>query len=520
MNNSISCNDLAALMSSDSLFAVFDVRERGEYNQCQIPKTTSLPRSQIEFRVPTLVPRQDIPIVVYDGGGIRASLASTSLTEVGYNAVSVLDGGLAAWQAEGRETVSGVNVPSKAFGEKVHHEQNVPDLSPEELKNLMDCNAELTILDMRTPEEYRRFCIPGGLNVPGGELILWVEDLRQKPAVIVNCAGRTRSIIGAASLRRLGLKNVRALRNGTMGWLLAGFELERAPERIEPSPSHESRARAPLLARRVASESGIELASIATLADPNKSSKDAVVYFIDVRSESEYEAGHIPGSLCLPGGQAVQRADDFVAVRNARIVFIDDEFARAVMAADWFLQMGFLNIAVLEGGLRAWTGAGGKLETGSMRSEVLGFNKAVQVVRQIDAASLKEKIEATPPVILDVGSSVEFATAHVPGARWITRGWLEVKIPELFPERRQTMVTTCRDGQQSVFAARTLHDLGYENVLVLADGVRAWSAAGFATERGSQSCLVEVNDVVSSPSIRGNREEMQRYLNWELTLKH
>ncbi len=229
MIKQISPSDTSQLTASDGLFAVFDVRERGEYNDGQIPHATSLPRSQIEFRIDALVPNRKVPIVVYDEGGRRAELAADTLADLGYQDVAVMRGGLGAWEKEQRQTVSGVNVPSKAFGERVHHERAVPDLSPEELKSLLDSNSDLTILDVRTPEEYGRFCIPGGINVPGGELILWAEELRHKPAVIVNCAGRTRSIIGAAALRRMGLTNVRALRNGTMGWVLAGYDLETKP---------------------------------------------------------------------------------------------------------------------------------------------------------------------------------------------------------------------------------------------------------------------------------------------------
>ncbi len=236
MNGLISCEDLARLMASNQLYAVFDVRERGEFNQRQISNATSLPRSQIEFRIAALVPDPNVPIVVYDDGDARASLAAATLSRLGYEQISILDGGLGAWQTEGGPTVSGVNVPSKAFGERVHHERAIPDVTPEELKSLKDRSADLLILDVRTPEEYGRFCIPGGVNVPGGDLILWVEELKQKKAaaVIVNCAGRTRSIIGAAALRRLGVSNVRALKNGTMGWVLAGFELENQPGRIAP----------------------------------------------------------------------------------------------------------------------------------------------------------------------------------------------------------------------------------------------------------------------------------------------
>jgi rhodanese-related sulfurtransferase len=259
MNVVISCEDLAHLMASNQLHAVFDVRERGEFNECQIPDATSLPRSQIEFRIAELMPDPKVPIIVYDEGDARAPLAAATLLRLGYEQISILDGGLNAWQADGRPTVSGVNVPSKAFGERVHHERSIPDLTPEELKALQDRSADLVILDVRTPEEYGRFCIPGGMNVPGGDLILWVDELKQRRAatVIVNCAGRTRSIIGAAALRRLGLTNVRALKNGTMGWLLAGFELENKPKRTAPPAPTTGGGTARDLARRIADEEKI-----------------------------------------------------------------------------------------------------------------------------------------------------------------------------------------------------------------------------------------------------------------------
>ena len=121
MPNQISCRDLAALMAAETLHAVFEVRERGEFNAGQIANATSLPRSQIEFRIVELVPDRRIPIAVYDEGEGRAALAAKSLAEFGYENVSVLDGGLPAWRRLDLPTVGGVNVPSKAFGEKVHH---------------------------------------------------------------------------------------------------------------------------------------------------------------------------------------------------------------------------------------------------------------------------------------------------------------------------------------------------------------------------------------------------------------
>ena len=214
-------------------------------------------------------------------------------------------GGLSAWQSDGRETVSGVNVPSKAFGERVHHDRDVPDLSPEELKTLIDSNRDLTIVDVRTPEEYGRFCIPGGINVPGGELILWAEALRNKPAVIVNCAGRTRSIIGTAALRRLGLTNVRALRNGTMGWVLAGFDLESKPSRRAAAPQSSNKAIAAAL--QIAAEEKVAWTTAKELARLVEVPVDEVIYLIDVRSEPEFATAHIDGvyqRAGRPGGAA------------------------------------------------------------------------------------------------------------------------------------------------------------------------------------------------------------------------
>ena len=518
MNSAISCDALGRLMASEQRFAVFDVRERGEYNKCHVPNTTSLPRSQIEFRIHELVPDREVRLIIYDEGGARAPLAATTLVRLGYQDVALLDGGLSAWQSEGRPTVSGVNVPSKAFGERVYHERNVPDLAPEELKSLQDCSTDLLVLDVRTPEEYGRFCIPDGINVPGGDLILWAGELKQRNAtnVVVNCAGRTRSIIGAATLRRLGVSNVRALRNGTMGWVLAGFELDKKPQRSSPPAPASGPESAMALARRIAEEEAIAWISAPELSRKLESRR--IDYLIDVRAEGEFASGHVAGSINVPGGQAVQRADDFVAVRSGQIVFISNQSARAVMAAYWYRQMGFFHVAVLQGGLRAWTQSGGKIEKGSLRNEPLGFNSARQAVRVVDPLTVEGKTRDPSVLLLDVGTSLDFETAHLPRAEWISRGWIDLRLPEIYPDRDQPIVMTCIDGHNSILAALTLGQLGYRDVVVLGGGVRAWSAAGFPTEQGVGGCLVEPNDVVLSPSIRGTKEDMQRYLDWELTL--
>src|SRR3974390_396022 len=76
--------------------------------------------------------------------------------------------------------------------------------------------------------------IPGSVSVPGAELVLRAGRVAPDPetTIIVNCAGRTRSIIGTQSLINAGIANkVVALRNGTIGWTLAGKDLEYGADR-------------------------------------------------------------------------------------------------------------------------------------------------------------------------------------------------------------------------------------------------------------------------------------------------
>ena len=245
---------------------------------------------------------------------------------------------------------------------------------------------------------------------------------------------------------------------------------------------------------------------------------NGVCYVIDVRSEREFATAHVPGSINVPGGQAVQRADDFVPVRNGKIIFVSEDGCRAVMAAYWYGQMGFKDVHVLAGGLNAWRSAGMEISSGKDVNEPLGFGAVQRGGKSITVAEVAKALEQSAMTVLDVSSSAEYEAGHVPGARWLTRGWLDIKCSEFLPDKKALITLTCSYGDQSVFAARDLSAAGYENVSVLEGGVRAWFAAGQPKETGLTLCLTEANDIVLSPSIKGTKEDMQRYLNWELTL--
>ncbi|MCX0231923.1 rhodanese-like domain-containing protein, partial [Escherichia coli] len=76
--------------------------------------------------------------------------------------------------------------------------RHTPSLSAQEVKALLDARRDVVIVDSRRYEEFQTMSIPTATSVPGAELVLRIRELAPDPTtqVIVNCAGRTRSIIG------------------------------------------------------------------------------------------------------------------------------------------------------------------------------------------------------------------------------------------------------------------------------------------------------------------------------------
>ena len=249
--------------------ALLDVREQGRFfNDGHLLFACPLPLSALELRIADLVPRKSTRVVLCDGGDGLARRAAEKLAGFGYPGVSVLEGDAAGWKAAGFELFSGFNVPSKAFGEFVEHAYGTPSISADELKEMMERGEDMVVVDSRPMDEYHVMNIPTGIDVPGAELALRIHDIAPSPdtTVVVNCAGRTRGIIGAQSLINAGIPNkVLDLRNGTMGWHLAGNKLEHGSTRRAAEPSPEGLRKAKEAAGRVAARFGVNEIDAATL---------------------------------------------------------------------------------------------------------------------------------------------------------------------------------------------------------------------------------------------------------------
>jgi rhodanese-related sulfurtransferase len=501
--------------------ALLDVREEDPFAQEHPLWAANLPLSKIEIEAWRRIPRRDTLIVLYGAhdGTDLAPLAARTFAALGYTNVHLLEGGLEGWRAAGGELFRDVNVPSKSFGELVEHERHTPSLSAPEVKALVEGKANVVVLDARRFDEYQTMSIPSATSVPGAELVLRVRELAPDPAtqVIVNCAGRTRSIIGTQSLVNAGIPNpVAALRNGTIGWKLAGQVLDHGAGRQAPAAvSDAHRAQAQVDARRVADKAGVRriaLDALQTLEAPGRT-----VYRFDVRTPEEYAAGHLPGFASAPGGQLVQETDHQVPVRGARIVLVDDDGVRASMSASWLAQMGW-EVYVPD----TAPSASAFIEKAAPSPT---YPPVAVAVGEIAPKALAELLKQSGTAVLDVTTSANYVKRHVPDAWYVIRAQLAGAIDAVIPAS-QRYVLTCGSSLLARYAAADLRALldarGQRDVevLVLAGGNAAWFAAGFDAETGETRLATARTDRYRRPyeGTDAPAQAMQAYLDWEYGL--
>ena len=498
----ITPQELRALIPAGGELAILDVREEGVHARNHLFLATSAPLSHLELRIRRLVPRLATRIVLVDDDEHLAQRAGRVLRRLGYRDLHVLASGNVGWKAAGYELYSGVHVPSKAFGEHVEHRDGTPRIAATDLKAKLDAGEDLVVLDSRPMSEYKVMNIPGALDCPGAELAFRVQQAAPDPEtlVVVNCAGRTRSIIGAQSLINAGIPNkVVALKNGTMGWHLAGLELEHGQTRMAQVPSGISLKKALEAAARVARRFSIR--SIAANELENLEQETGrTLYVFDVRSPEEYAAGHLPGSLSAPGGQLVQATDTFCAVHGARIALVDDHGVRATLTASWLLQMGWPEVYVVEGAV--------------LDSRSVDFQPSAPSCPVLSPRELKDRDGA---LVLDFGTSLQYRAGHVPGAAFAIRSRLANHVPAF---GSSSIVCTSPDGALARHAAADLAQLLGREVHALEGGTDAWRAAGMPLETGETRMLEPPEDVYYKPYDHKAQIEaaMQDYLQWEVAL--
>jgi len=503
--------------------ALLDVREEAPHAEAHPLFAANLSFSHLELLAYARIPRRDTAIVVLDDGEGLAQKAAERFIALGYSNVSVLEGGVTGWKAGGGELFQDVNVPSKSFGELVESKRHTPSLSAPEVKALLDAKEDVVVLDARRFDEYQNMNIPTSISVPGAELVLRVRELAPDPntRVIVNCAGRTRSIIGTQSLVNAGIPNqVHALRNGTIGWTLAGQQLEHGNSRQFPAAlTAATRAQAAGDARAVADRAGVKRLDAKGL-QALRADAARTTYRFDVRTPQEYEAGHLPGFLSAPGGQLVQETESNATVRGARIVLVDDDGVRANMTASWLAQMAW-EVYVLDGATAQQFS-----EQGPAPRELPPAPPSERISTQTLAGWLeqdqaKAKVNANAgkgTVVLDFSTSANYVKQHVPGAWFALRSQLAQVLQNVPAAERY--VVTCGSSLLAAFVIGDLAALSDRPVFLLEGGNGGWKAAGLPVEAGATSLASPRIDRYRRPyeGTDNPASAMQAYLDWEFGL--
>ncbi len=496
--------------------ALLDVREAAPHATGHPLFAANLPLSRLELDAYRRIPRRDVLIVLFDNGEGHAATAAHRLSSMGYTNVKLLDGGLKGWLDAGFEVFQDVNVPSKAFGELVEAVRHTPSFTAQQVQTMIQENADCVIVDARRYEEFQTMSIPTAISVPGAELVLRIRELAPRPEtqVIVNCAGRTRSIIGTQSLINAGIPNpIAALRNGTIDWKLAHQQLAHGALDHFSQVEEGTRALAAEDARRVADKAGVARLNRKGLQELAASS-EATSYCFDVRTPEEFLAGHLPGFRNAPGGQLVQETDMFVPVRGAHVVLADNDGTRANMTASWLAQMGWA-VSVVDGLIASDFAVEG------LPPVLLPLLPSVpdsQVMSVTDLPNWHEDVEKRGAVILDFATARQYSQGHIAGAWYALRSELGSILSRT--SHAVSYILTSPDGVMARFAFPYFRDLTPKPTYLLEGGTAAWTRQNLPLTSSDLRFASEPIDRYQRPyeGIEAPASAMQAYLDWEYGL--
>ncbi len=479
--------------------AFLDVREAGQFGEGHPLFAVPLPYSRLEERAPGLVPRRDAPVLLVDDGDGVAERAARRLESLGYTDVSIVDGGAPGWAAAGFTLYKGVNVPSKTLGELAEAVWHPKTITAGELASWKAEGRRFGVFDARPPSEYAKMRVPGAVCLPNGELAHRLGAVGEE-TIVVTCAGRTRGITGVIGLAVAGIdRPVYALENGTQGWALAGFDLERG-NRPAPYPAlsgeafDAARRRADDLMRRRGIPEAESDEVRAFLADPGRTT-----FLLDVRSAEEARDDRVAAAVHAPSGQVVQATDQWVGVRRARLVLLDDSGLRAAIAAFWLRQLGFeAVVARIDDRIRALPARPAPILPPPPRG----------LSGEMAAASVRAGAR-----LLDLRGSMDFRAGRAEGSVWSIR-------PRLAGIGAGGVVLV-GDEAAAALAALDLAEAGVDVVGRVEGGVEALAAAGLPVgpSPGAPSDAEAIDHLFFVHDRHdGNLEASRRYLAWETGL--
>lgn len=482
----------SSLYNKGKPFALIDTRERRDHVNGHWFGSTNIPLSVLTPQINRLVPQQNFPIHLLDWQDAPASAAAMRLSDLGYT--NIISHHTNEPDEFGDGFVKGEFVWSKAFGEVVAHTCGLPEVTP---ADYLASHRDAHLFDVRPTAEYSQFTLPGSKSLPNSLLLANMETLKQSDEfALLHCAGRTRSIIGACTLKAAGYNGPYAIfKGGTQAWQLDGFEREFNATQLFAKESVSVKPVTDFLNKWRINYTKLENASLDAFVATH-----ATHHLFDVSDDAATGQLASHNIVRISGTNLIQQTDRSIARYHVPVILFDHgSGSRAAFAAYWLQSMGFsVSVVYLAEELASVTSQGQQRTTAESPYPVFSVN---QLLKHRDTSSK----------ILDFRSSQNYARQHLKGSHWDN-------ISELITRDAQPKETIAVIGNDITHASETANLLEQNG----------WQIAGIYSWTTTEKCpdLIQ-SEAIDSPIDQsalfagrhhGNMQDSRDYLDWEEAL--
>ncbi len=505
MKNFVEAKTVKNWISDNKEIAFIDVRELAQHTAGHPLFSISIPFSEFEINVEKLLPNKEVRIVLFDNNNGISEITYKIAQNLKYTNIFILKNGIDGWVKSKFHLFDGINVPSKSFGELIEKKFKTPSITALQLSKKQKEKRDIIILDGRPFDEYNKMSIPGSVCCPNAEIPYRISELikSSNTEIIINCAGRTRSIIGAQALINFGIKNkVYALENGTQGWFLNDFKLDHGKTKfLDKTPSNEKINE---LRNRIVSL----LQNIVEIIDFNQAqklinNKNITTYIFDVRTKT-YPKKELSQIRNVPGGQLIQATDKYIGVLKSHVIVFDDgDLVRAGMTALWLKKMNFHCYVVNESPV--------KIKKLNLKQEVNFETSPINLIKLENFKNLKD----IP--IFDIRNSIDYCKKRIKNSVWTNRYIITKKMSKYV----KSMIIVTNDLPKASLIVSDLQKKDPDSVVQ----VYHWNE----TDVEQFLDYIDLKKVELDEKFidfnfhthlrhKGNKEHAKNYLKWEIDL--
>jgi len=473
----------ATLYGTNAPFALIDSREWRDYVNGHWFGSTNMPLSRLTATITRLIPDRSFPIHFLDWQNKASAVAIERLNSLGYHNMTIHP--TAAPVRFGAGFVKGEYVWSKAFGEVVAHTADLPEVTPAEY---IESWQDALLFDVRPTAEYQLFTLPNSQSLPNSLLLANADALRNSGKMaLLHCAGRTRSIIGACTLKAAGYDGPYAVfRGGTQAWQLDGHTREHNAARLFASDHEDSATAERFMQRWHISFSRLTPAHLADFVAAN-----STALRFDVSDDAATGQEMEQGIIKISGTNLIQQTDRSIARYHVPVILFDHgSGSRAAFAAYWLGAMGFdVSVVYLDAPLA--------VAPAKPRA-------ALSSPAQRQAIELKADQHL---LLYDFRPSAAFRGGHIAGSHWKNIS----KMADMAPDRSAILVI-CSDLATGIEIADLLTRQGWQ-----IDGFYVWQDSDFdpaMLETGGPDNPCDESSLFAGRH-HGVLQDARDYLAWE-----